>query len=667
MSCPLTYTVFHLNMAFSSIEESDRKTVIDRCYWPLLRLAKTGFPIGIEATSYSLQAIEVLDSAWISELKALIKAGAVEFVGSGYVQMIAPLVPPEVTRWNLKLAQDDYEALLGIKPSIALINEQAYAPGLVPLYLEAGFQAIMMDCSEPASHNVNWKKEFAQSPQYIEGAGGAVIPVLWSDAISFQKFQRYAHGELEADEYFEFLTLQLAAGVKAFPLYTSDAEVFDYRPGRFASEAEQSVTLEYERIHLLLKALVGSGNVKLVLPSAALKLVGNKSNPIKLETASAPIPVKKQRKYNLLRWAVSGRSDLALNTHCARLFEQLKGSKTATADDWRRLCGYWASDFRTHITENRWKKLCETVPEAPAPDKAAQAHKRLPVSQLPADVRIKQDKHLVCIETGTMHLVLNAYRGLAIHSCGFGAYEGQRAGAPAENALIGTLAHGFYDDIAYGADFYSGHFIFEPASEHKGTDLMRVTPTCHWVEEIGAIEVCCSLQTPWGKLEKIVRIFTQKHRVEVSYTGEIPLPLDGSFRLGHMALNPRAFDVKSLYYAAHNGGDTMDQYPLYAQGLADFDHGAPVSRLVSGNTGLGMTGGILELGDKHHFVRLGMARTDAAGVGLVTCRAVDDSFFLRAAVSVGEVDETCRPANTIKSKAIQSPILRYSIELGKHD
>ena len=32
------FAVFHLNLAFSSIEESERATVIDRCYWPLLAL-----------------------------------------------------------------------------------------------------------------------------------------------------------------------------------------------------------------------------------------------------------------------------------------------------------------------------------------------------------------------------------------------------------------------------------------------------------------------------------------------------------------------------------------------------------------------------------------------------------------------------------------------------
>jgi hypothetical protein len=32
------FALFHLNVAFSSIEEEQRGEVIARCYWPLLRL-----------------------------------------------------------------------------------------------------------------------------------------------------------------------------------------------------------------------------------------------------------------------------------------------------------------------------------------------------------------------------------------------------------------------------------------------------------------------------------------------------------------------------------------------------------------------------------------------------------------------------------------------------
>src|ERR1700759_5663127 len=87
-----TFAVFHLNLAFSSIEEEQRGDVIARCYWPLLCLARTHGPIGIEATGVTLEENAKRDPAWIAEACELITQGRIELIGSGYAQMIAPLV-----------------------------------------------------------------------------------------------------------------------------------------------------------------------------------------------------------------------------------------------------------------------------------------------------------------------------------------------------------------------------------------------------------------------------------------------------------------------------------------------------------------------------------------------------------------------------------------------
>lgn len=60
------YSIFHLNITYSSIEEEQRPEVIRRCYWPLLRLAeKYNLPFGIEATGYTLETIAAIDLDWI--------------------------------------------------------------------------------------------------------------------------------------------------------------------------------------------------------------------------------------------------------------------------------------------------------------------------------------------------------------------------------------------------------------------------------------------------------------------------------------------------------------------------------------------------------------------------------------------------------------------------
>src|SRR5260221_11966121 len=90
------FAVFHLNLAFSSIEESERATVIERCYWPLLALAATHGPIGVEATGYTLEEIEARDPHWIARFRELTQKGKLELVVSGYPRLIGTRVTARV-------------------------------------------------------------------------------------------------------------------------------------------------------------------------------------------------------------------------------------------------------------------------------------------------------------------------------------------------------------------------------------------------------------------------------------------------------------------------------------------------------------------------------------------------------------------------------------------
>ena len=104
------FAFFHLNIAFSSIEEEQRATVVRDCYRPLLTLAKH-YPIGLEATAYTLEAIRKADPNWLDELAALIAAGRIEFIGSGYAHAIGPLLPADVVAANLRLGNQAYREL----------------------------------------------------------------------------------------------------------------------------------------------------------------------------------------------------------------------------------------------------------------------------------------------------------------------------------------------------------------------------------------------------------------------------------------------------------------------------------------------------------------------------------------------------------------------------
>ncbi len=312
------FALFHLNLAFSSIEEEQRGEVIARCYWPLLRLAEKFGPIGIELTGFTLEEIAARDPAWVEKLRTLLADGRAELIGSGYAQMIGPLVPARVTKANLEIGNDVYARLLGVTPRLALVNEQAYSAGLVGLYLDAGYRALLMDWDNPGAVHPEWPAETRYRPRRALGADGRSIGLVWTNTVAFQKLQALVHRDIEIDAYMDYVRGQQGAERRALCVYASDAEIFDFRPGRYKTEEKISGG-EWTRLEEAFAEL--ANEFALVAPSDVLALAPQ-GEPLRLETAAMPVPVKKQRKYNLARWAVTGprrhRDQRGLRAHLSR-------------------------------------------------------------------------------------------------------------------------------------------------------------------------------------------------------------------------------------------------------------------------------------------------------------------------------------------------------------
>jgi len=619
-TAPLTlYALFHLNLAFSSIEEEQRATVIERCYWPLLRLAERCGPIAIEATGYTLEEIAAREPAWIERLKALIAAGKVEFVGSGYAQIIAPLVPARVTQANLALGNEVYARLLQSKPALALVNEQAWSGGLAGLYLDAGYRGVMMDWDNPSAHHPEWPSETRYRVERALGADGRTIALLWTNTVAFQKLQRLAHGDIDLTSYLDFLRARQGGLPRALCCYSNDAEIFDFRPGRYRTEEAHSGESEWTRLEKVFAAFHASEDFHLVAPSSLLDAA--RRQPLRLESAACPVPVKKQRKYNLLRWAVTGRDDIAINAACQRIYEAMRERPDA---DWKELCYLWSSDFRTHITEKRWqgftrrlaaaeRRWCKAKPIAqPAPRGDALCERHIP------------------LKTPTIDAQLDRRRGLALSSLRF---------APHGRPSLGSLPHGHFDDIHVQADWYTGDCVFEAPGEHKITDLEYCEARV-WSDKADTFAFA-RIETPKGPIEKLMRFCGGEPRVEFDVTFHWPELGRGSLRLGHFTLLPGAFDWQKLSLTTHNGGKTPETFALAGQ---DIDHGAPVSFLVSASHGVGMTEGWAEIGDATTRLRIAVDRATAPLLGLLTHRRIGGSLFCQFVLSALELDDTRKPA-----------------------
>ncbi len=647
MMSPLQlYSIFHLNLCYSSIEENQRPEVIRRCYWPLLRLAEIpGVPIGIEASGYTLETIAKLAPDWIRKLGELLTDNRCQFIGSGYAQLIGPLVPSEVNRWNLELGHRIYEKLLGFRPGIALVNEQAYSAGLVGLYQEAGYQATVMEWDNPGSGKAGWSPEARYLPQIAVGQHGEEMPLLWNNAIAFQKFQRCAHGELEPDEYIDYLAGQAGPATRAFSLYGNDAEIFDYRPGRFHTETALDGTVsEWERIASLYRSLQQDQRFSLILPEKSLELLGQPGagHRLRLESVQQPIPVKKQAKYNITRWAVTGRDDLAINSACYRIHDVLRRRGETSPEPWKELCYLWSSDFRTHITEKRWQRYIERLRQMEEalgsassllPLKPAEATNRSgfrPAASSP--FKLQEKGNLLRIDAERLTLVLNKRRGLAVDSLVFPALS--------EKPLLGTLAHGYFDDIAYGADFYTGHMVFLIPGQHQVTDLEAVKPELYATGSI--LTASATVTTRLGPIYKEVRLDSEKGSVEFHYHLDWPhLPL-GALRLGHLTLRPESFDPSTLFCQTHNGGVQPETFLFSGEKV---NHLAPASSLVSASQGLAASEGSIVIGDRQKRLCVTIDKCAAALTAHLFHTPVGPSFLCRLVFSASEIDDTSKPAN----------------------
>lgn len=632
---PKGYLIFHLNLAFSSIAKAARPDVIHSCYHSLLQfIEKTEIPVGIELTGWTLKQIEQIDPDWIRQFKELLQAERCELIGSGYCQIIAPLVPYEVNVWNQRLGLKEYERILGIRPNIVLVNEMAYSKSLVDLYSKFDYHGFIMDRDNVRLALGLDGAPMSAVPTHAQGVTDTVLPVLWADSILFQKIQHYAHGDITKKDYLEYLKKRIAEGETLLPIYCNDAEIFDYRPGRFSQERSIHIEGEWNRLRDLLRLITEQTEIKWISPSQALNINNQSVEPriSRLTSASHPIPVKKQAKYNIARWAMTGRNDLWLNTMCHRIVRHLSHTSNDNEADWRSLCEFWASDLRTHIEEKRWLKMCKALDiflhkHGLVAFKPRSYNTIASLNQGGFEINKESDGIYLSVKTTTIHLTLNMRRGLAIKSLAFKSHDFK--------PLIGSLPHGYYKSIALGADYYSGNLVAELPTEHtRTTDLDPITPKLNWTDK--GLEITGRITTKLGVLKKIIVIDRDLESISIGYIFNTDKQTSiSSIRAGIMTFLPEILG-DSVEIITANGGPVQEHFLLDR----NFDHSSVASALVSSSGGFGSTNAeiIIQAGNKG--IKFSWAADKCSCMPLVQYRSYKDGKLLRIFFSISETDDT---------------------------
>ena len=608
---------------FSALKIEDRETVLDKCMEPLLKLGEDGFPFAIQMSGLSLKYLSDLRPKQLDRLRALIEKPNCEFIGNGYSQIIQPLVPWEVNLKNQELGMDFYEDMLGFRPKIATINEMAFSASSTRSLTEVGYSGLVMEWNNPYKAHPEWDSSMKFFSQKIKLSQGDIADLIWGDTVITQTFQRYVHGEIELNDYMMKLS-EYKNQRGALCLYSSDAEVFDFRPRRYGNEVLGQG--EWIRIRKLLES-VQSETAGLILPSDVIRDFQNDpQNLLKLESYWQPIAVKKQDKYNINRWALTGRDDFSFNTRCHSLANSFNEGE-ASSEDWRKLCFLWSSDLRTHIEENRWVNAQNTLKEL----ELKWLKKKAPTR----DLNLTQQKYsnlnqdrFIELKTPQQSLIFDLKKGLSLREWSVNG-----------NSLLGTVPHGTFEDISLAADYYSCHSVIEPQGEHKITDLTTIEP---WIDDENDDFIFVGMQ-----LKKSDYLFKKKYTINriinefsVEQTIEISARRKSLIRSSHFTILPGFWDQSSFYYKAALGGNELEHFSF---GNKIIDHTQNLNQLISTRYGLGVTDGVFRIGDSKNSITFEHKPSQAALIPhLQYLPQTNGLFLLRLIYSAQELDETFR-------------------------
>ncbi|MBW1799768.1 MAG: alpha-amylase, partial [Deltaproteobacteria bacterium] len=288
------YAIFHANLKFSSVPSDHYSLILDRCYWPILELAsQQDIKVGLEFSAFTLETVYEIDPTFVRAFKRCWNEGKCDLIGSGYIQSALPTMPAEVNRKNLEFGNACYRRLMGQAPKIAYLNEQLYSSGLIKLYKDAGYEAIVMDWDNSAAYN-GFPEEDIYRPQYVKGTKDHTLRLLWNSSISFQKFQQCVFGEFPVEEYIDFVKSHYSENNdRSYPIYGSDLEIFDYKPHHSDPHHFAPLQEEMDRIREIFLRLKSLEDVELLTPSEILRRF-HSEKIIKIETSEYPLPCKKQ-------------------------------------------------------------------------------------------------------------------------------------------------------------------------------------------------------------------------------------------------------------------------------------------------------------------------------------------------------------------------------------
>lgn len=621
-----SFLFFHFNLFFSSVDKEQRKKIVSNCYYPILKIAaEYNIPINIEASARTLLEIKKIDKKFIILFKDLINKKKLYFVGSGFNQIIAPLVPYEVNKKNLQIGNNYYKKILGRIPKTALINEMAFSDNILSIYKESGYKSVILDYENTILAEKKDKLSDLKS-NYYKTVYKENLNIIFASSFLFQQFQNCIYGDISFTKYLNILKKYRKEKKFITPIYSGDAEVFNFRGSRFSSERPRTYD-EWKRVYKLLDIIKKDLRTDFILID---DLKTSKKNIISnLTSPKNPIIVKKQPKYNISRWAVTGRSDQLINTYCYKIYKNktIIIKKIGTKKFYENLLDLWSSDYRTHITKKRWKYFQLNLEKMLKLIKNKQTKKNYKYTYVENTKTINTDKEktILYVNTNRIKISLNLKRGLAIDKLAFKSHNFK--------PILGTVHRDKMKSIHEGADFYSGNMTHEIINTMKKiTDLNPVIPKIY--ENQNQINICSTQKFQNGKLKKIIEIFKNKEKINLLCEYNCVSKNIGSLRMNNITfLN---ISGKKINFKSKNGGNYLEKFHLNDY----FDQSSPPTKFVSLKSGLGCTDSklIFKIGEK--LINFEWDNSENYVMPVMQFKKIKNQKLLRIFFSNQEYDDT---------------------------
>ncbi len=234
------------------------------------------------------------------------------------------------------------------------------------------------------------------------------------------------------------------------------------------------------------------------------------------------------------------------------------------------------------------------------------------------------------IKTPKVNIEFSPEKGATITSLSFPEIS--------DEFIIGELPHGFYEDISYSPDWFSGLTVIYDRSMNKFTDLTPARLNYPKGDKFPIrVPITFKIEMPIGILLKTYYIYINHSRVDLTYHFSLSNFLPLSFRLGIATFNPQSFNMNKLKYSTVNGGENPEIFYLNGKAVKQDES---VSLGVSTHHCLGATEGWVDVSDDKKGLAIISQKSQLCTVPLMHYEEVDDSYFLRVYHTISEMDDT---------------------------